>query len=359
MSYNQNYYNFRLNFTFRQNYPPQNYLPFPPPPPPPYYNVPPVTQPPVHLHETDQELLTRFESKIKTENSKPKNTISISKMRDDIYQMVLNLDDIKNKKRYLADNLKILSEEEWQKRMIEIEQCKVNVNKMLAYINNMHFDTLRKFIAKRSAKRLRLKRLRLERKKEKEETIKKLEEKSRKIDENLQKIKDDIIKVKQEEEAKLQADMVLKEVLRKKSDAKKCLAKLDALVKLRKARQNTAKGRGATVSEKEAQDFINSINKLKFLWTQKLASYEKEEIELRDKLKQDTEQNELGNVRAEQTVENLFKWREYLFGGALPHVDFCGDVARFVTVRSQWDQFVSVEGSPLPVGWVLPVTKNP
>lgn len=65
----------------------------------------------------------------------------------------------------------------------------------------------------------------------------------------------------QEEEAKIQADILLKEVLRKKHDAKKSIAKLEALLKLRKARQNTARGRGQDVSDTEATAFQNSIGK--------------------------------------------------------------------------------------------------
>lgn len=65
----------------------------------------------------------------------------------------------------------------------------------------------------------------------------------------------------QEEEAKIQADILLKEVLRKKHDAKKSIAKLEALLKLRKARQNTARGRGQDVSDTEATAFQNNIGK--------------------------------------------------------------------------------------------------
>lgn len=61
--------------------------------------------------------------------------------------------------------------------------------------------------------------------------------------------------------------MVLKEVLRKKSDAKKCLTKLDALVKLRKARQNTAAGRGESVSESDEAAFLSHIGKQSWNWS--------------------------------------------------------------------------------------------
>ncbi|KAM3958502.1 uncharacterized protein ACR2FA_007464 [Aphomia sociella] len=356
MSYNQCNYNFRANsFTFRHNFAPPNYVPSPPPPPLFYVPPRPPFTPPAL---TDEECVKRFEaiSPVTVENKKP-NGMSISIVREEMRKLVLILDDIKIKENFLSDNCNSLSDEEWQATIGEIEQLKMNVNDSLANINNLKLDMLKKLITKRSAKRLRLKRQRLERKKEKEDRFKKLEENSRKIDDNLQKIKEDIDKVKQEEESKLQADIVLKEVIRKKSDAKKCLAKLDALLKLRKARQNTVKGRGGNVSERDAEVFIGSIDKLKSLWLQKLTEYDKEEIQLRDKLKQDGDQK-LSNVKTEQVADNLVKWREHLFGGELPQADFCGDITRFVNVRSQWDQFVSDNGSPLPVGWVLPMRNS-
>lgn len=66
----------------------------------------------------------------------------------------------------------------------------------------------------------------------------------------------------QEEEAKREADVVLREVLRKKHDAKKTMEKLDALLKLRLARQNTAKGKGQQVLEHDTVTFADNLSKL-------------------------------------------------------------------------------------------------
>ncbi|CAH1637502.1 unnamed protein product [Spodoptera littoralis] len=63
-------------------------------------------------------------------------------------------------------------------------------------------------------------------------------------------------------------------------------------------------------------------------------------------------------AEAEQHVAtNLNLWRTTLFGGKLPQVDFRGDVAKFIAVRSQWDRYISKEGTRLPVGWVPPSTR--
>lgn len=53
--------------------------------------------------------------------------------------------------------------------------------------------------------------------------------------------------------------MILKEVLRKKHNAKKFISKLDALKKLRGARLNTVKGRGENTSLYESEEFEGKI----------------------------------------------------------------------------------------------------
>lgn len=283
-------------------------------------------------------------------------SLSISEVRKEISQLVLALNNLKRKQNVLLEKLTLLPDDEWNAHVAHIEENKQQINKTLSQLNGPYLEMLRKLLAKRSAKRLRLRRRNLERKKDKEQRIKELKERSRKIDENLQKIQDNINRVKQEEEAKLEADMVLKEVLRKKGDAKKCITKLDALVKLRKARQNTARGRGENVSENDGNVFIANIDKLKSLWTQKLVLYEKEEADLRATLKKE-EQNICKSETEKQVASNLDQWWGTLFGGMKPQADFKGNQEQFVNIRTQWDKYISSDGSPLPVGWVPPAPR--
>lgn len=357
MSYNPNFYNnFCGNNSTFQSLPP-NYVP--PPPQPPAYFIP-ASTPAAKREKQDQEFLKTFEKRIPVReltqiNVKP---LSISEVREKIRKMVITVNDLKAKEKMLSKNISTLSEDEWRSNMKEVEENQALINKTLTILNGPYLDLLRKLLAKRAAKRLRLRKANMDRKREKEERMKEMKERSRKIDENLQKIKDDINKAKQEAEQKLQADMVLKEVLRKKSDAKKCLTKLDALVKLRKARQNTAAGRGESVSESDEAAFLSHIEKLKSLWKRKLVLYEKEEVELRAQLDEDSERQYSMLAEAEQHVAtNLNLWRTALFGGKLPQVDFAGDVAKFIAVRSQWDRYIGKEGTRLPVGWVPPSTR--
>lgn len=149
--------------------------------------------------------------------------------------------------------------------------------------------------------------------------------------------------------------MVLRDVLRKKQDAKKCLTKLDTLVKLRVARQNTAKGRGRIVSCNEMLHFSSQIESLKSLWSNKLSKYETEEAELREKLNKETKKFILPLEEATNKIEqNLLQWQHLLFGGQPPQVDFNGNIYKFIKTRVQWDQYLSQDGKSLPTGWVVP-----
>uniref|UniRef100_A0A1E1W5G1 Programmed cell death protein 7 n=1 Tax=Pectinophora gossypiella TaxID=13191 RepID=A0A1E1W5G1_PECGO len=354
MSYNSNFdSNFPPNFTFHN--PQANFIP--PPPIPPAFFIPPNAPPPIL--KQDQDYVKQYNKlPSKPIKHKDEHPISISEVKEKLRNLVLTLNKIKDKEIYLKENTNTISEHDWTSTLSDIEKHKSIIKDSMACINDSYLDMLKKMLAKRSAKRLRMKRLKLERRLEKKDRFKELEERSRKIDENLQKIKDDIIKAEQEEEAKLQADMVLREVLRKKHDAKKCITKLDALVKLYKARQNTAKGRGESISEKDAECFNNNIEKLKSLWIQKLHSYEKEESELRATLNQDKGKDTISTKDAE-VLGNLAKWRRFLFGSdCTPQADFQRDVGKFITRRSQWDQYIHSEGSSLPIGWVLPDFKT-
>ncbi|XP_038221316.1 regulator of nonsense transcripts 2-like [Zerene cesonia] len=342
MAYYRNFYNIYhgSNSTFQNEYP--NALPTPPPPP--------ITPFSLTPNLSDQEFIKKFERHIKSSSHiKPKNT-NMGQLKEKLSTLMLQLKEIQDKHKKLSANVDYYSEDEWKSIMNAISNKKCVINELISQFNSPYMELARKYLAKRTAKRLRLKRLQEERKRDKMDRKREKEERSRKIDEDLQKIKDDILKAKQEEEAQLEADMVLKDVIRKKSDGKKCLAKMDALIKLRQARQNTARGRGQNISDNETDAFQKNIEKLKTIWTQRLELYDKEETSLRSQL------TKANSEPVEETIQIetvLGTWRQVLFGGGNPQVDFNGDIDKFVSVRSHWDQYIDSEGTPLPIGWVV------
>lgn len=190
MSYNQNFYNNFHGNTFQN----ASQL-LPPPPPPSAYFIPPRAPWEPNVHDAD--FVKQFEFNLPRKQNTNTKTLSISAVRDEICNLLLNLKELKNKESILTETIDDLSDEEWNFNIQQIEENKLTVNKILANINNLDVEVLQKLVTKRLAKRCRLKRLRLERKKEKDEWIKEMQEKSRKIDEKLQKIHDDIRKAKQ------------------------------------------------------------------------------------------------------------------------------------------------------------------
>lgn len=172
--YNQNFYN--RNFTFHN---------IPPPPAPPKFIVPPQI--------TDQDFVKQFE---RIESKSVKKAYSITEIKDKMRGLVLSLNDLKEKEKKLSEEIEILDDDQWDSIMRNIEENRSKIDETLLLLNDSCLESMRRALAKRSAKRLRLKRVKNERKRSWEEMVKARKENSRRIDEKLQKIKDDIYKVK-------------------------------------------------------------------------------------------------------------------------------------------------------------------
>lgn len=192
MSYSGFYNGRNNNFTFQnmQNFPnsPARF-PLPPPPPGPFLLTPELS---------DQEYVKKFENRIAPKLEKTRITkTKVSELNKTLYELVVSLNEVKTQEENLSKNIETLLEDEWNDSIKNIQTKRNVIQSMITKLSSSYLDVSRKYVAKRTAKRLRLKRLKEERKREKQERIKKLEERSRKIDENLQKIKNDIQRAKQ------------------------------------------------------------------------------------------------------------------------------------------------------------------
>lgn len=195
---NNNFYNNFRGSTFQNSL--MSPLSVPPPPhPPPELFVPINSQSHApNFNVLDQEYIKMFESVALKSPALKKNTqVSISQVRDKLRNLALSLNELKRQEKELIDKENTCSEEEWKDAVQKADCNKMLITDLLSDVNSNYLDMLKKLIAKRMAKRQRLKRLRLEKKRAKEDRIKDMKEKSRKIDESLQKIKDAINKVKQ------------------------------------------------------------------------------------------------------------------------------------------------------------------
>lgn len=189
MAYNQNFYNNVKgnNFTFQNQFP----MPFSIPPPPqfstPYAQIP---------HMSDQDFLKTFEKHLKHESHKQKPNINITELKAKLLSLITTHEEITEQHKILSENVDNFSDDEWKSMMNCVASKKEMVNKIIKEFNGSYMEQARKYLAKRTVKRARQKRLKEQRKQQKLEWIKEMKEKSRKIDENLQKIKDDNLKAK-------------------------------------------------------------------------------------------------------------------------------------------------------------------
>lgn len=263
--------------------------------------------------------------------NKNKDAIKINNLRSNFKNISKNITELRKIKKFLEDHPKSFGNV-WQEKLDEANKLRSKIDSVMKTFDDQFLKKARNALAARSAKRLRQRRVRMTNKQEKKELQRKWEERSRVIDENMQKIKDSLNKAKQEEDMRIKADLILRDVIRMKHDAKKNLSKLDALEKLRKARLDTAKGRGKVPSQNDASIFTDTIGKLKLVWEEKLSKYEKEEAEVRARLKHDSEADNANKDHAQQIVRD---WQLALFGceDAMPQRDFHGDINSFVTTR--------------------------
>lgn len=188
--YNSNYNHWPGNrFTFH----PTN---IPPPPSPPKFFIP--SNPGFCQEVNDKEFLQAFECKIcPKQEASPKCKLSISQVFHQLKSIIVEIKNMKIQNEKLREEISSISEGEWKMRLEEIEKNKLKINEMLAQIKELNMNDLKHLLCKRAGKRSRMRRVKREKKMEKERREKELQERSRKIDEHLQKIKDEVLKAKQ------------------------------------------------------------------------------------------------------------------------------------------------------------------
>lgn len=167
---------------------------------------------------------------------------------------------------------------------------------------------------------------------------------------------------------KKDADCVLAEVTKKKSEARKHLSLISALVKLRNVREKVRQQRGEKTSAEDNRAFSKATEKLTNMWSNSLRVYLKEEQGLKLMLEQNA--NDDSNAIHQSKEKKISQeWEEVLFGPkAIPSTICWGltsaerDLETFIAIRRSWDTFLAQpydeHGSKIPIGWVLP-NSNP
>lgn len=300
-------------------------------------------------------------------SKKPPNDVSINGTKQVMRNCLAIMQKLHNIQMELHKNVDTMSSHEWKQKTQEVGALKEELNKFLTpFEDNRLLTNMKSLLSKRLKKRRNQKaRRKLHQdqiKMKKEEQI----EKHKVIDQWLESKKEETERMKVEERMKKDADCVLYEVTKKKSEARKQLSLISALVKLRFVRDSMAVQRGEKPSLEDRKAFGSVTEKLIRMWENTLQNYNKEEQCLKIMLAHKSDKDTKAVTRGKQ-VRIIEEWENLLFGQKDPNeasnatywalTSADRDLESFVAIRKSWDTFVNSSGTPIPVGWVVPPAK--
>lgn len=307
----------------------------------------------VEIIATKRKILkkpARSSFKLSTAKQSLKRCLNVIKKLENIYEE-------------LKEQVETISSVEWKKKTVDIGNLKSELTSLTCQFDN---SQIKATINQRRKKRRNQHKARQAKKVEMIEKKKTQEKISNEIDLWLGNMKEEVEKAKMEEKMQKDADCVLAEVTMKKSDARKQLSLISALIKLRNLRENRAVQRGEKVSLEDRSAFNKLTEKLTNMWEDTTKIYLKEEqclkLMLETSVKKDTS---LLISKSEKTIE---QWDYCLFGPkCIPSHTYWGltsadkSIENFIAIRKSWDTFLVDDGSELgsriPVGWCLPNLK--
>ncbi|KAJ8981768.1 hypothetical protein NQ317_002362 [Molorchus minor] len=242
------------------------------------------------------------------------STIGISEAQSSLRQCLLLLDSLTNIQQDLQNNFGKMSSTEWKQKTVEIGKLKDHFTRLMSkFEDGEAIFALKRAIDKRKHKRLnsrKRKTFQQQQIKEEYENRKKLH---KDIDQWLLKMKQQVEDAKREEEMQKDADCVLSEVTKKKSDARKQISLLSSLAKLRSVRDQMATQRGEKVSLEDRKAFNITTEKLMKIWGSSLKIYSIEEQGLRLMLEKTANEDSKTAIIAKER-KLLEEWHNIFFG---------------------------------------------
>lgn len=298
----------------------------------------------------------------------PPNAMTIHQAKLYIKDCLSLLQKLSKRQKELEENVTTISTAEWKEKTIEIGGIKDDFTKIMCIFQNAEvMKHLKISLKNRQKKRLNEKRkreFRIAKKDEETENRKKLH---KEIYHWLSRKKEEVEKAKMEELMQKDADSVLSEVTKKKSEARKQLSLISALIKLRNVRENVATQRGEKALLEDRRAFNITTEKLIKMWENTLKVYLTEEQGLKLMLeKTQTEDSRQAKLKKEKRL--VEKWKVVLFSQlhSMPssHHTYWAltaaerDMDTFIAIRKSWDTFLvspnNESGSKIPIGWILP-----
>ncbi|XP_069694214.1 programmed cell death protein 7 [Periplaneta americana] len=274
---------------------------------------------------------------------------------------LMKLDKLDGLQKELKTEYSNVSYTCWKEKWDYITEIKEEIKNNLDKLNEpTALYALKTTLQKRSKKRRRQKvQCALHQEKTKEFKVRQ-QQLHQNIDTWLKNMQEVVENIKREESLKCEADQVLSEVTRKKSEARRQINMLSALLKLRNTRIHTVMNRGQHIDAESNIRFTRVIEHLEKLWVDQLKGYDIEEQGLRVMLDEAVVERTKSEVIQDKQV--LAEWETLLFGKRYTTECFYAaaehDVGAFVAIRKSWDKFVAPPGavmcSSIPIGWVLP-----
>ncbi|XP_065170821.1 uncharacterized protein [Atheta coriaria] len=370
--YSSNYYNTAAIMV--PNVPPPPIVPF-------RYDL--SLPPPIQLDaKTDDELFVEtwlskigkinlnLESttvEVKTTQIKPqksKGHVSIHAAKQGLKKCLEITQRLEATQKILEENMSTMSTDEWKRHTSVIGSLKDELTVLMAqYQNPETLKTLKYELAQRAKKRATQKRRRYENQlqmaKKKEENL----AQHKKIDSWLVAKKEEAERAKAEEIMKKDADCVLAEVTKKKTEARKQLSLVASLIKLRNVRETAAKARGEKIPAEDNAAFCKTTEALIKMWENSSKTYSIEEQGLKLMLERNASEDNKQTI-ANKEKEVAQQWDQVLFGPSyVPSPLYWAltsakhDMEKFIAIRKSWDTFLTPNtdtGSKIPLGWVLP-----
>lgn len=211
----------------------------------------------INLH-SNMEIITQ-----KPVTKISKKSLKIHVARSVLHRCLKLLEQLETLESYLRENVATMSTAEWKEKTIEIGQQKEEFSALLSQFDDTSIlEHLQKTIKRRKHKRLLNRQRKVLKIGLKEEAGRKREIMHKQIDRWLENMKEEVEKVKRDEYLKKDADCVLSEVTKKKSDARKQLSLLAALVKLHSVREKKVVDNGEMVNAEDAAAFKENIGSI-------------------------------------------------------------------------------------------------
>ncbi|XP_066994037.2 programmed cell death protein 7 [Anabrus simplex] len=289
-------------------------------------------------------------------------TLKICQARECLKMIISQLNHFKSVQQHMVRGLNSMDLDSWESALNDIQHKAGEFEASLSEFENKKIiEDVKKAIATRSKKRDSQKRRRLVRREMRAESFARRQQLHRSIDSWLKDMQGAVEKAKIDESLKAEADTILSDVTRKKTEARRQLALLSSLLKLHQLRVKTASSKGEHISAEHGIRFCKVTDHLRILWEKQLKEYNLEEQGLRLMLNEAVDERDHSRVRREKL--NLKHWELLLFGekqGNIP--DFYtaaeNDLEAFINTRRHWDKFITSSEAPMssaiPIGWVLP-----